>query len=61
LPGEPGNALAIPSGCAFHPRCGERVERCSTEVPTLFTTDGTSRHLASCLLTMAAADQRFAG
>ncbi len=60
LPGEPGNALAIPSGCAFHPRCGERVERCSTEVPTLYTTDGTSRHLASCLLTMAAADQRFA-
>jgi peptide/nickel transport system ATP-binding protein len=56
LTGEPASPLAIPSGCAFHPRCDERVERCSTEVPTLFTTDGTSRPLASCLLTMAAAD-----
>jgi peptide/nickel transport system ATP-binding protein len=61
LPGEPASPLAIPSGCSFHPRCRERVERCSAEVPTLFTTDGTSRHLASCLLTMAAAEQRFAG
>jgi peptide/nickel transport system ATP-binding protein len=61
LPGEPASPLAIPTGCSFHPRCRERVERCSTEGPTLFTTDGTSRHMASCLLTMAAAEQRFAG
>jgi peptide/nickel transport system ATP-binding protein len=60
LPGEPASPLAIPAGCSFHPRCRERVERCSTEVPMLFTTDGTSRHMASCLLTMAAAEQRFA-
>ena len=48
LPGEPASPLAIPSGCAFHPRCAERVDRCDSEVPTLVSTDGTSRHLASC-------------
>ncbi|WP_197378234.1 dipeptide ABC transporter ATP-binding protein [Mycolicibacterium mengxianglii] len=50
LPGEPASALAIPPGCAFHPRCPERVDRCDSEVPTLISIDGTSRHLASCLL-----------
>jgi peptide/nickel transport system ATP-binding protein len=51
LPGEPASPLAIPSGCAFHPRCSQRLDRCSSEVPTLVSTDGTSLHLASCLLT----------
>ncbi len=51
LPGEPASPLAIPSGCVFHPRCTERVDRCTGEVPTLVSTDGTSQHLASCLLT----------
>jgi peptide/nickel transport system ATP-binding protein len=51
LPGEPASPLAIPSGCAFHPRCTARMDRCASEVPTLVSTDGTSLHLASCLLT----------
>jgi peptide/nickel transport system ATP-binding protein len=59
LPGEPASPLAIPSGCVFHPRCSVRVERCSSEVPTLVSTDVTSRHLASCLLTTAETDQRL--
>jgi peptide/nickel transport system ATP-binding protein len=50
LPGEPASPLAIPTGCAFHPRCAERVNGCDSEVPTLVSTDGTSQHLASCLL-----------
>jgi peptide/nickel transport system ATP-binding protein len=53
LPGEPASPLAIPTGCSFHPRCGERVDRCSSDVPLLYSTDGTGRHLAACLLTMA--------
>ncbi|WP_193046749.1 dipeptide ABC transporter ATP-binding protein [Mycolicibacterium baixiangningiae] len=61
LPGEPASPLAVPPGCAFHPRCGERVERCPTEVPALLSTDDTSRHLAACLLTTPQADQRLAG
>jgi len=54
LPGEPASPLAIPSGCSFHPRCAERVGRCDSDVPTLYSVDGTSRRMASCLLTIAA-------
>jgi peptide/nickel transport system ATP-binding protein len=50
LPGEPASPLAIPTGCSFHPRCAERVDGCDSKVPTLVSTDGTSLHLASCLL-----------
>jgi len=57
LPGEPASPLAIPSGCAFHPRCNERVSRCETDVPILYSIDGTARRSASCLLTMAATDR----
>jgi peptide/nickel transport system ATP-binding protein len=60
LPGEPASPLAIPSGCSFHPRCRERIERCSTETPMLFSIDGTSQHMASCLLTRTVTDQEFA-
>ncbi|MFS0896686.1 dipeptide ABC transporter ATP-binding protein [Mycolicibacterium litorale] len=61
LAGEPASPLAVPSGCAFHPRCRERVARCSTEVPDLLSADDTSRHLAACLLTTPQADQRLVG
>jgi peptide/nickel transport system ATP-binding protein len=50
LPGEPASPLAVPSGCVFHPRCPERLPQCSSEVPTLVSTDIASQHLASCLL-----------
>lgn len=59
LPGEPASPLAIPSGCAFHPRCGERLPRCASDVPTLVSTDGTSLHLASCLLIATEMDRRL--
>jgi peptide/nickel transport system ATP-binding protein len=51
LPGEPASPLAIPSGCGFHPRCTEQLQQCPSEVPTLVSIDGTSRHMASCHLT----------
>jgi len=51
LPGEPASPLSIPSGCGFHPRCTEKVQQCPSEVPTLVSIDGTSRHMASCHLT----------
>ncbi len=57
LPGEPASPLSIPSGCSFHPRCTERVERCASDVPNLLSTDDTTRHLASCLLTNGQIDQ----
>jgi oligopeptide/dipeptide ABC transporter ATP-binding protein len=35
IPGAPPHPGAIPSGCAFHPRCAFAVESCRTEVPPL--------------------------
>jgi oligopeptide/dipeptide ABC transporter ATP-binding protein len=35
LAGEPPSPLALPSGCAFHPRCPLREARCEEERPAL--------------------------
>ncbi len=35
LPGEPPDPGDPPSGCRFHPRCGDREALCSRVVPTL--------------------------
>jgi peptide/nickel transport system ATP-binding protein len=49
LPGEPASPLAVPSGCAFHPRCDERVEGCDGTKPTLHTVDFTRRRQVACV------------
>jgi oligopeptide/dipeptide ABC transporter ATP-binding protein len=33
IPGQPPDALRMPSGCAFHPRCSFAVARCRVEAP----------------------------
>lgn len=35
IPGAPPRLGHFPPGCAFHPRCPNATERCSTEVPPL--------------------------
>ncbi|MFD1148513.1 ABC transporter ATP-binding protein [Saccharothrix hoggarensis] len=35
IPGSPPDLRAMPSGCAFHPRCPHAMERCGVEVPVL--------------------------
>jgi oligopeptide/dipeptide ABC transporter ATP-binding protein len=45
----PGTVAAVgerPPGCAFAPRCAQRVARCETELPPLEETEG--GHLARC-------------
>ena len=37
VPGPPASALAPPSGCPFHPRCGEAVAACSETAVSLQT------------------------
>jgi len=50
LRGEPASPLAVPTGCSFHPRCAERIDRCSTDEPLLFTIGGTGTRAAACIL-----------
>lgn len=33
IEGEPPSIVALPSGCAFHPRCPYAVDRCGVETP----------------------------
>ena len=34
LSGEVADPANLPSGCSFHPRCGERLPKCSTKPPS---------------------------
>jgi oligopeptide/dipeptide ABC transporter ATP-binding protein len=33
IDGQPPDPAALPSGCAFHPRCPKAMERCRAEAP----------------------------
>jgi peptide/nickel transport system ATP-binding protein len=48
LKGDPPNAINIPSGCRFHPRCPVANERCKQVDPMLH--DLNENHQAACLL-----------
>ncbi len=47
IPGTPPDLGNLPPGCAFHPRCGDRFERCDRDRPELLPVAG--QH-AACLL-----------
>jgi oligopeptide/dipeptide ABC transporter ATP-binding protein len=46
IPGQPPDALDMPDGCAFHPRCPWAIGRCSAEAPTLRRISDT--HATAC-------------
>jgi oligopeptide transport system ATP-binding protein len=48
LTGEMPNPLAIPAGCAFHPRCSFRMDICDKLEPQL--RDRGNGHFAACHL-----------
>jgi len=52
LAGEPPDAVHIPPGCRFHPRCPLAEPRCSTIDPELHVPEGagTQDHRAACIL-----------
>ncbi len=51
LRGETPNAVRIPSGCRFHPRCPVAVERCPSIDPALHVPEGAAPgHEAACIL-----------
>jgi peptide/nickel transport system ATP-binding protein len=47
IPGSPPNLLAVPEGCAFHPRCAFAEGRCRTAVPAL--RELAPNHRAACI------------
>jgi len=46
IEGQPPDLLAVPKGCAFHPRCTYAIERCRQEVPILKSITG--KHETAC-------------
>ncbi|MBE1591325.1 ABC transporter ATP-binding protein [Nonomuraea angiospora] len=56
IPGSPPSLIALPSGCAFHPRCPYAMPVCSAERPPLATVTGTGvgtgtgGHASACWL-----------
>jgi len=40
LAGEPPSPLSPPSGCRFHPRCPDVIDRCRVESPELRVIQG---------------------
>jgi peptide/nickel transport system ATP-binding protein len=52
LPGSPPDLRAIPSGCAFHPRCAYAADACRSIVPVLERPAGLigDEHAVSCHL-----------
>jgi oligopeptide transport system ATP-binding protein len=51
IEGLPPNLIDLPSGCAFHPRCAFRVDRCTRDRPDLVSVGDTQR--AACWVTQA--------
>ncbi|MCD8010115.1 MAG: ATP-binding cassette domain-containing protein [Lachnospiraceae bacterium] len=50
LEGEVPSPIHKPSGCPFHTRCPNCMERCKTEVPTLHVQNPENGHMVSCHL-----------
>ena len=40
IPGSPPNLLNLPQGCAFAPRCSQKIARCETDIPALLEIPG---------------------
>ncbi len=51
LQGAPPNAIEIPTGCRFHPRCPVKIRRCKIDDPQLETVKGL--HQVACWLNKA--------
>ncbi|MEU5860582.1 MULTISPECIES: ABC transporter ATP-binding protein [unclassified Nonomuraea] len=50
IPGSPPSLIAIPSGCAFHPRCPYVMPVCPAERPPLSSIAGARGHASACWL-----------
>jgi oligopeptide/dipeptide ABC transporter ATP-binding protein len=48
IDGQPPDPSALPSGCAFHPRCPKAMERCRIEAPP--DVEVANRQMTACWL-----------
>jgi oligopeptide transport system ATP-binding protein len=58
IDGLPPDLIDLPSGCAFHPRCQFKVERCSRDSPVLNRVGETQ--LAACWVTQSGVELKNA-
>jgi oligopeptide transport system ATP-binding protein len=58
IDGLPPDLIDLPSGCAFHPRCQFKVERCSRDTPVLNRVGETQ--LAACWVTQSGVELKNA-
>jgi len=50
IPGAVPHPAYLPKGCAFHPRCTEKVDQCTKMIPPLKPIDSNSLHQTACWL-----------
>jgi peptide/nickel transport system ATP-binding protein len=50
IPGSVPHPAYLPEGCAFYPRCTEKLDRCMKEIPPLESIHGKSSHQTACWL-----------
>ena len=50
IPGVVPHPAYLPKGCAFHPRCAEKVDQCTKMIPPLKLIDNMSLHQTACWL-----------
>lgn len=63
IPGTPPSLIAVPSGCAFHPRCSfvnQVGAACSASIPDLLPVSSGAQHLVRCHLDVSSRENIFA-
>lgn len=63
IPGTPPSMIAVPSGCAFHPRCAYVNQvggACSASIPDLLPVASDAHHLVRCHLDVNNREEIFA-
>jgi peptide/nickel transport system ATP-binding protein/oligopeptide transport system ATP-binding protein len=50
IPGSVPHPAYLPEGCAFHPRCTEKLDKCTTITPPLESIDSENSHQTACWL-----------
>ena len=50
IPGSVPHPAYLPEGCAFHPRCAEKLDKCMKMIPPLESLDSGNPHQTACWL-----------